>query len=55
MNKKIKNIFVEGPITPSSIAKSIENHQTKSMIGAHNIFLGQVRADIIGKKKNNSN
>ena len=51
MNKKIKNIFVEGPITPSSIAKSIENHQTKSMIGAHNIFLGQVRADIIGKKK----
>ena len=51
MNKKIKNIFVEGPITPSSIAKSIENHQTKSMIGAHNIFLGQVTADIIGKKK----
>ncbi len=51
MNKKIKNIFIEGPITPSFIAKSIENHQTKYMIGAHNIFLGQVRADVIAKKK----
>ncbi len=41
----IKNIFVEGAITPSKIAESIAAHQSKTDIGAHDIFLGQVRAD----------
>lgn len=48
--KKRKTVFVEGPISPSFIANSIEKHQTKTTIGAHDIFLGQVRADDIEGK-----
>lgn len=48
--KKYKNIFVEGPITPEKIATSIAHHQVKTQIGAHDIFLGQVRADEIEGK-----
>lgn len=44
---KIKNVFVEGAITPVFIADSIAKHQSKTVIGAHDIFLGQVRADIL--------
>ena len=40
-----KNIFVPGAISPDKIAKSIANHSTKTDIGGHSIFLGQVRAD----------
>lgn len=43
--KKPKNIFVDGPVSPEMIARSIANHQVKTTIGAHDIFLGQVRAD----------
>lgn len=48
-NKKqmSKNVFIEGPIAPEFIAESIAKHQSKHTIGAHNIFLGQVRADVI--------
>lgn len=42
---KIRNIFVQGAITPERIATAIANHQGKTGIGAHDIFLGQVRAD----------
>ena len=49
--KKIKNSLVEGPITPEKIANSIAHHQVKTNIGAHDIFLGQVRADIIEGKQ----
>jgi len=45
--KKIKKAFSEGPITADRIAKSIASHQSKTGIGAHSIFLGQVRADRI--------
>ena len=48
--KKRKTVFIEGAITPSFIANSIEKHQTKTTIGAHDIFLGQVRADEINGK-----
>jgi len=41
-----KNVFIEGAISPEFIADSIAKHQGKHTIGAHNIFLGQVRADI---------
>jgi molybdopterin synthase catalytic subunit len=41
----MKKSFVEGPISPQFIADSIAKHQTKTSIGAHQIFLGQVRAD----------
>ena len=44
----IKNIFKDGAIEPSFIAESIAKHATKTEIGGHNIFLGQVRADTIG-------
>ena len=43
--KKLKNIFVQGPVTASFIAASIEKHSSKTGIGGHSIFLGQVRAD----------
>lgn len=43
--KKIKNIFVEGAIPAQKIADSIQSHASKTNIGAHSIFLGQVRAD----------
>ena len=42
-----KKVFIEGAISPEFIADSIAKHQTKHSIGAHNIFLGQVRADEI--------
>lgn len=41
----MKKSLVEGPISPQFIADSIAKHQTKTSIGAHQIFLGQVRAD----------
>ena len=49
--KKIKKVFVEGAISPDKIADSISHHQTKTGIGAHSIFLGQVRADVIDEKE----
>lgn len=49
--KKYKNPFVQGAITASFIAEKIQGHQTKTGIGAHSIFLGQVRADLINEKK----
>jgi len=47
MNKKIKNIFVAGAIPPAFIGERIAEHQSKTGIGGHSIFLGQVRADKI--------
>lgn len=47
----IKNIFQKGPIEAQFIADSISKHATKTNIGGHNIFLGQVRADEIEGKK----
>ena len=46
-----KNIFVEGAISARFIADSIENHKSKTNVGAHSIFLGQVRADKIDGKE----
>ena len=45
--KKVKKVFIEGAISPEKIANSIAHHQVKTDIGAHDIFLGQVRADVI--------
>ncbi|MGK7392499.1 MAG: molybdenum cofactor biosynthesis protein MoaE [Candidatus Cyclobacteriaceae bacterium M2_1C_046] len=45
MTHKIKNIFVQGPITSEKIADSIQKHSQKHEIGGHSIFLGQIRAD----------
>lgn len=51
MERKPKNIFVEGAIAPAFIADSIAKHSSKTNIGGHSIFLGQVRADVIDEKK----
>jgi molybdopterin synthase catalytic subunit len=48
---QLKNIFTDGPISANFIADSIAKHATKTEIGGHNIFLGQVRADDIDGKK----
>ncbi len=47
----MKDYFREGPISSDFIANSIAKHQSKHNIGAHNIFLGQVRGDEINGKK----
>ena len=46
-----KKALQEGPITAEKIGNSIAHHQVKTDIGAHDIFLGQVRADEIDGKK----
>ena len=51
MEKTYKNVFKAGAISSEFIAQSIAKHQSKTTIGAHNIFLGQVRADEIEGKK----
>lgn len=44
---KVKDIFTEGAIPTALVAESIAKHATRTDIGAHEIFLGQVRADVI--------
>lgn len=51
MERKPKNIFTQGAIAPAFIAESIAKHHSKTNIGAHSIFLGQVRADVINEQK----
>lgn len=53
-HKHKKNVLVEGPIEASFIAESIQKHNTKKEIGAHSIFLGQVRQDQHGEQRVNS-
>ncbi|MEZ4761121.1 MAG: molybdenum cofactor biosynthesis protein MoaE [Flavobacteriales bacterium] len=42
---KVRDIFVDGPIDPQFVATSLAKHATRLDIGAHELFLGQVRAD----------
>ena len=46
-----KSSFIQGAISSVFICESIAKHQSKTAIGAHNIFLGQVRADEIEGKQ----
>lgn len=48
--ENIKNVFLQGAISSQFIADAIAKHQSKTQIGAHNIFLGQVRKDTIDDK-----
>jgi molybdopterin synthase catalytic subunit len=48
--KKKHKVFIQGAITPAFIADSIAKHSGKTKIGAHDIFLGQVRNDFIDYK-----
>ncbi|KAF0240288.1 MAG: molybdopterin converting factor large subunit [Chitinophagaceae bacterium] len=43
--KKTPSLFVQGPIPAQKVADDLQKHSTKTAIGAHSIFLGQVRAD----------
>jgi molybdopterin synthase catalytic subunit len=45
--KKTHKVFIQGPISPAFIADSIAKHSSKTGIGAHTIFLGQVRKDAV--------
>ncbi len=45
MTKQKNDIFFQGPIPGTLVAEAIANHHHKSEIGAHSIFLGQIRAD----------
>ena len=49
--KKINKVFIEGPVTPEFIRHSIASHSSRTDIGAHSIFLGQVRNDLIDGKE----
>lgn len=49
--KPKKTCFLNGAISAEFIGNSIAKHQAKTTIGAHNIFLGQVRADKIEGKE----
>ena len=42
-----REVFVQGAIAPSFIGDSIARHSSRSDIGGHEIFLGQVRADVV--------
>lgn len=42
-----KRVFVQGPVAPDFIGESIAKHSAKTNIGAHSIFLGQVRNDLL--------
>lgn len=43
---KTDKYFVDGPITADHIAHMIDAHSRKTGIGAHSLFLGQVRSDV---------
>lgn len=45
-----KKHFIQGAISFEFIGNCILKHQKKITIGAHNIFLGQIRADVIENK-----
>lgn len=44
---KHRTVFVQGPVTPAFIADSLTKHAAKHNIGAHSMFMGQVRADVL--------
>lgn len=48
--KKKKTVFIEGEIKADFISNAIAKHQSKTEIGAHNIFLGQVRKDTVDEQ-----
>lgn len=51
MEKKKHKVIQQGAISPAFIADSIAKHSSKTNIGAHTIFLGQVRKDKINENE----
>jgi len=48
--QKSKSIFVVGPIPMEKINHWLEHHQSMKKDGAHDLFIGQVRADEVEGK-----
>lgn len=46
----MNDFFCEGPIHPDFIRDSIQHHQQRHTLGAHEFFLGQVRRDTLHDK-----
>ncbi len=46
-----KEYLIHGPIKSNTVAKYIDLQEKDQSLGAHSIFLGQVRNDIIGEKE----
>lgn len=46
-----RDIFYRGAIPPSFISESISKHASRTSIGGHSIFLGQIREDVFEGKK----
>jgi molybdopterin synthase catalytic subunit len=46
-----KTMFIDGPVAAGFIADSISKHAGNHSIGAHEIFLGQIREDVVDGKK----
>lgn len=51
VSKKTHKVIQQGAISPLFVADSIAKHSHKTNIGAHTIFLGQVRNDLIDGKE----
>jgi molybdopterin synthase catalytic subunit len=49
--EKIKKIFIDGPVNAGFVADAVAKHSAQTNIGAHSIFLGQVRNDSVGKQE----
>ena len=47
----VKNVLVPGPIKTSLIAEFLDSTDTNKSTGAHSVFIGQVRNDIIDSRK----
>jgi molybdopterin synthase catalytic subunit len=45
---KPHNIFVQGPIPPELVSECLIRHSQQTDVGAHSLFLGQVRSDPMG-------
>jgi len=50
MHKTKSDIFIQGPIPATVIADTITKHGSRTDIGAHSLFLGQIRADEVAGK-----
>lgn len=49
--KDLENVFIQGAISPEFISGMISKFQANTQLGAHDIFLGQIRADSIDGKE----
>lgn len=50
MDNNVYNGFIEGNISAPFIAYTIAKHKFKPQVGAHQLFMGQVRADTVGDR-----